>query len=133
MASSLKVSILKVLRAAFFQPYGLPTSNQNKQQRFNYNVVRHDVMGKVALVERCVSLPKHHPIAVIEASSRISLTWTLVNTLNSLPSGLPKPSHTNPYRYQYRESVHSCPFYTKYKITAAASRSNTSGIQLLRS
>ena len=28
-------------------PYGLPTSNQNEQQRFNYNVVTHDVMEKV--------------------------------------------------------------------------------------
>ena len=28
-------------------PYGLPTSNQNEQQRFNYNVLTHDVMGKV--------------------------------------------------------------------------------------
>ena len=62
-------------------PYGLPTSNQNEQQRFNYNVLTHDVMGKVVLVERCVSLDRHQPIAVIEASSRISLTWTLVNTL----------------------------------------------------
>jgi hypothetical protein len=36
-------------------PYGLPTSNQNEQQRFNYNVLTHDVMGKVVLVERYVS------------------------------------------------------------------------------
>ena len=44
-------------------------------------MLTHDVMGKVVLVERCVSLDRHQPIAVIEASSRISLTWTLVNTL----------------------------------------------------
>jgi hypothetical protein len=28
------------------------TSNQNEQQRFNYNVLTHDVMGKMVLVER---------------------------------------------------------------------------------
>ena len=61
--------------------YGLPTSNQNEQQRFNYNVLTHDVMGRMVLVERYVSLNRHQPIAVIEATSRISLTWTLVNTL----------------------------------------------------
>ena len=39
------------------------------------------VTDEVVLVERYVSLHKHQPITVIEANIRISLTWTLVNTL----------------------------------------------------
>ena len=55
--------------------------NQNEQQRFNYNMLTHDIMRKVVLVERYVSLPKHQPIAVIEAILRISHVTVLVNAL----------------------------------------------------
>ena len=51
------------------------------EEHSQIDVSAYDVMGRMVLVERYVSLPKHQPIAVIEASSRISLTWTLVNTL----------------------------------------------------
>ena len=43
-------------------------------QCLQINVLTHDVMRKMVLVERYVSLHKHQPITVIEAISRISLT-----------------------------------------------------------
>ena len=51
------------------------------EEHSQIDVSAYDVMGRMVLVERYVSLDRHQPIAVIEASSRISLTWTLVNTL----------------------------------------------------
>ena len=82
-------------------PYGLPTSNQNEQQRFNYNVLTHDVMGKVVLVEsRSVLL--------------VSTTTDVIAVIQPVYGSLTRCQHaqmflslfhTNPYRYQYRESV----------------------------
>ena len=43
------------------QEYGLPTHNQNEQQRFNFNVLTHDVMGKWCWRRELVSLYKHQP------------------------------------------------------------------------
>ena len=57
------------------------TSNQNEQQRFNYNVLTHDVIGEMVLAERgslSVEAPTHH---LIEAISRISHVTVLVNAL----------------------------------------------------
>ena len=51
------------------------------EEHSQIDVSAYDVMGRMVLVERYVSLDRHQPIAVIEASSRISLSWTLVNTL----------------------------------------------------
>ena len=46
--------------------------NQNEQQRFNYNVLTHDVMGGMVLAEGDISPCKHQPITQTEAILRIS-------------------------------------------------------------
>ena len=82
-------------------PYGLPTSNQNEQQRFNYNVLTHDVMGKVVLVESRSALHTSTTTDVIAVIQPVYVSLTRCQHAQMFLSLF----HTNPYRYQYRESV----------------------------
>ena len=51
------------------------------EEHSQIDVSAYDVMGRMVLVERYVSLFRHQPIAVIEAILRISHVTVLVNAL----------------------------------------------------
>ena len=77
-------------------PYGLPASNQNLQQRLNYNVLTHDVMGKVVLVESRSALLTSTITDLIAVIQSVYVLLTRCQHAQMFRSLF----HTNPYRYQ---------------------------------
>ena len=82
-------------------PYGLPTPSSKQQQCFDYSVLAHDVMGGMVLVESRSALRTSTTTDVIAVIQPVYVSLTRCQHAQMFLSLF----HTNPYRYQYRESV----------------------------